>query len=704
MHFLASSGVGAANLGGIPHREIMWNMGLGTHIAMYGLMVVALVIFAVGLRRRILFWKMGKPDSERAGEWGRRLGILICETLLQRKTRRRPLPAIFHSLIFYSFAVLFVTTLIVMMDMDFGTHVFHGPFYLIVSLLADLAGAGLLVGLLVATVRRYGARPKFLPESTRIDGLILGILAFLVLTGFLAEGARIAFHPQGDPWKAYTPVGSLFALFLGGLSPQAGKTIHFGVWWLHALGTFSMIAMIPYTKFFHMLSIPTNQFLSKLEAKGSLRREDIEELFAADDMDEDFTLGVAQGQHLTWKQRLDLQACIECGRCDEICPAWNADQPLSPRKLIEDIRGICEKVYAEQKRKDAEPPDETACTILGHANTVFEDTEFIWHCRTCHGCQSECPAGIEHVDLFVELRRAEVMMEGRLPTDAGKALKTMETQGNPFGSQADRMDLVEKLRIPILKEGEETEVLFWIGCCTTFDPEKHKIAEDMVAIMRTAGVKFAHLGKEETCCGDPARVIGDENLFQSTAKQTVEVLKSRKFEKLLVICPHGYNVFKNEYPQFGGRFNVVHHSELIAEWIESGRIKLTRPVSGTVTYHDPCYLGRYQGLFKAPRVVLRAIPGLKVREMADHHERSFCCGAGGGHYWMDLDKGEGRPYTHRVDQARAAGADTIAVACSFCYQMLIDGTKARDVDEKVKVKDLVNLVRESLESQPTSLD
>lgn len=728
MLFVASSGVTEGLAATAAHREIMWNMGLFTHIAMYALMVVSFVIFGFGLRRRIRFWKMGKPEAERAGDWGKRLWIMIRETFLQNQARNRPLPAVFHSMIFYSFVMLFIATLIVMADMDFGIDIFHGTFYLVISLLADLAGAFLLVGLVIAAVRRYFSKPKFLPETKPVDTWVLAILAFLALTGFLAEGARIAHHPNGDPWRAYTPVGSAFAALVGGLSPAGGRALHFGVWWVHALGTFAMIALIPFTKFFHMLSIPTNQFLRKLEPKGTLARVDIEELFASDDMDEDFTLGVSQGQHLNWKQRLDLDACIHCGRCDEICPAWAVDQPLSPRRLIEDIKEICETAYAAWLKREkaaghaaghggdhgagnaiggaaagatgaaGEDENDAACAILGHEKTVFEDPEFIWHCRTCHACQTVCPAAIEHVDLFVELRRSEVMMEGRLPTDAGKALKTMEAQGNPFGSQAERMDLVEKLEIPVLKAGEETEVLFWIGCATTFDPQKHQIAADMVAIMRAAGIKFAHLGKDEGCCGDPARVLGDENLFQMTAKATVEALKSRTFRHLLVICPHGYNVFKNEYPQFGADLPVIHHTELLAEWIREGRIKLEKPLSGTVTFHDPCYLGRYQGVFDPPRDVLRAIPGLQVREMASHHDRSFCCGAGGGHFWMDIDQGDGRTYSHRVDEAQAAGASTIAVGCAFCYQMLLDGTKARDLDESMAIKDIASLVRESLGS------
>lgn len=672
-------------------RELGWNLGLASIILMYVLALAAFVIFGVGLRKRILFWKRGKPAAEGFRDWGERLWILIRETFFQNQTRRRPWPALFHSLIFYSFLMLFITTLIVMAQMDFHIKIFHGLFYQVISLLADLAGGLLLVGLILAAIRRYGTKPDFLPESKPVDLLVLLLLAFLALTGFIAEGARIHAYPGnaelgypgGDPWKAWTPIGAFFAALLGGLSAQAATRLHFVIWWLHALGTFAFIALVPFTKFFHMLAIPTNQLLAKIAPKGTLQRVDIEALFAADDVDEDFAIGISDGNHLTWKQRLDLSACIECGRCDEACPARAVDQPLSPRRLIEDL-----KTMLESAGDDGVP-------IMGAAETVFADENFIWHCRTCHACQSICPAAIPHVDLFTELRRAEVMMEGRLPNEAAKALKTMEAQGNPFGGQAERMDLVAKLGIPVLAEGEETEILFWIGCTTTFDPEKHAIAADMVAIMRHLGIAHAHLGREETCCGDPARLMGDENLFQTTAKQTVASLGNRTFRRLLVTCPHCYNVLKNEYPQFGGRFEVVHHTQLLAEWIKAGRLKLTEPIPEKVVYHDPCYLGRYQGIFDAPRTVLRAIPGLTLREMSTHHDESDCCGAGGGHYWMDIDTGDGRTYTRRVDQAVAAGAETLGVACAFCYQMLTDGLKMRNLDEQMKLVDIVNLVRRS---------
>lgn len=692
-------------------RELMWNLGAASHVAMYVLMAIAFLIFAWGLRRRIREWKAGKPTDESFAAWGRRALVLARETLLQNRTRGRFLPGLFHSLVFYSFGALFVTTLVVMADMDFGIPIYRGTVYLFFTILSDLAAALLLIGLAIAAARRYIARPRHLPEPKPADAVILGILAFLVLTGLLAEGARMRFHPDGDPWRAYAPIGALFSSMLAGLSPQAGRTLHFLTWWTHALGTFAMIALIPHTKFFHMLAIPANQYLSKQTPTGSLARVDIESLLAKEDAE--FEVGVARCEQLTWKQRLDLDACIECGRCDEVCPAWATGQPLSPRRLIEDLKRMARAPGSPDRRDRAlESPGAGASgaiagsgepaasvpqkPIIGVEGTVFSDPQFIWHCRTCHACQTDCPAAIRHVDLFVELRRAEVMMEGRIPADAGRALRALEAQGNPFGPQAARLEFVERLGIPVVEPGGETEILLWIGCVATYDPEKQKSVEDLVAILRHAGVPFGHLGRDETCCGDPARVLGDENLFQSTAKRTIEALQSRRFKTLLVSCPHGYNAFAHEYPGFGATFPVKHHSQLLAEWLAEGRLRAGERVEERVAYHDPCYLGRYQGLWEPPRRALRSLPGLQLREMRHRMDSSHCCGAGGGHYWMDLDSGDHRPYTRRVDEAVASGAGTIAVGCAFCQQMLVDGLKARDLEERLRVVDLATLVRRSL--------
>jgi Fe-S oxidoreductase len=310
-------------------------------------------------------------------------------------------------------------------------------------------------------------------------------------------------------------------------------------------------------------------------------------------------------------------------------------------------------------------------------------------------CMEVCPAAIDHVDTLIEIRRNEVSMQGRVPSEAARALKMLETHGNPFGAQDNRVDWLRQLEVRMLGEGEECDVLFWIGCATTFDPSKQKIAADLASLFDRCGIDFAVLGQDETCCGDPARVIGREDLFQQVAKATVEALNSRKFRVLLTACPHCYNVLKNEYPQFGGHYNVIHHSEFLHEMLWTGSLTPLRGKSMRAVYHDPCYLGRYQKIYESPREVLKTSPGFDLVEMKSYRDRSMCCGGGGGHYWMDIKKGE-RLNNRRVEQAKEAGADTIITSCAYCMQMLEDSVKMMDLDEKIRVDDIATVVLRSL--------
>jgi Fe-S oxidoreductase len=296
---------------------------------------------------------------------------------------------------------------------------------------------------------------------------------------------------------------------------------------------------------------------------------------------------------------------------------------------------------------------------------------------------------------MVEIRRNEVLMNGRMPTEAARAMRSLETQGNPFGPQGDRDDWIAKLGVRVVGPGESCDVLYWIGCCTTFDPTKQKIATDLAKLLRRCDIDFGVLGHDEKCCGDPARLIGDERLFQDTAKAQVEAINDRKFSVLLVSCPHCYNVLKNEYPQFGGHYNVVHHSEFLHEMIWAGRLQPGLAERRTLVYHDPCYLGRYQKIYDPPREALRALPGCSFEEMDHHASRSLCCGGGGGHFWMDIKKGK-RINNLRVEEAQKAGADTIVTSCAYCLQMLDDSVKLADLDGKIRVADIATVVLESL--------
>jgi Fe-S oxidoreductase/nitrate reductase gamma subunit len=676
-------------------RPIMWN--ISQVWVMYGLLVIALAICAYGIYRRIEFWRQGKNDNERLSDWSKRLKILLREVFFQKQVRNSNYPAIFHSFVFYSFLVLFATTLLVMVEYDvshlFGVqlNIFEGFVYVFFSVASELAGILILVGIAMAAYRRYVSKPVTLPNTVE-DGLVLVLIAVMVVTGYLVEGLRIAVN--GDPWKPLSFAGMGFSFLFKGIGGEAGRSLHAALWWLHTVIALSWIAMIPYTKFFHLLSLPTNAFFSKLKPRGELQRKDIEELMESAE-DDDLQIGLQKADEFTWKQRMDLDTCVSCGRCEEVCPAYLADTVkdyFTPRQLIARLKESLDD-YAEKKKRNEKEDAEVEDIV----NKVF-DEEFVWHCRTCAACVEVCPALIDHVDTLMEVRRNEVLLQGRIPEEAGRALRTYETGGNPFGPQSERVDWIKKANFRVVGAGEKVDVLYWIGCIVSFDPQKQMIAKDLCWLLEKCGIDFGVLGGDEICCGDPARVMGQEMLFQQTAKKQVELLKQREFKTLLTGCPHCYNVLKNEYRQFGGNFNVVHHSEYIRDLIRRGAIKPRIGEEHKYVYHDPCYLGRYQGIYDPAREVLRTIPHSRVLEMKNHREKSLCCGAGGGHYFMDLKRGE-RINNIRVKQAHAAGADTIVTACAYCMHMLQDSVKLLNYDETMRVIDVASLTADSLESE-----
>ncbi len=669
-------------------REIMWNISPAW--LMYVLFVVALGVFAYGMFKRVQFWRNGKADGERLSDWGKRLWLVTKELLLQRRVRGSRFPGFFHSALFYAFMVLVIVTAVVAMDYDFGTNLFTGYLYVILTVAAEVAGVFVLVGVGMATWRRVVVKPESVPNGRWKDTLPLVLLGFIVLTGFLVEGVRMA--TVADPWAMLAPVGYVFSLPFQGISESGGRAVHAGIWWAHLVGAFGWIALIPFTKFAHLISLPTNVFFSKLGPRGALKRVDVLSLMESDEFYEegfDMGMGVDKAADFTWKQRLDFEACIECGRCEDICPATRAGHPFSPRQFVAACKQLVDG--AEGAEGEAANPE-----LIG---TVL-DEDFVWYCRTCSACTEVCPAAIDHVDTIMEVRRTELLMKGRGPADATRALKMLEQRGNPFAPQTERVDWVAELGIPVLAAGDKADVLFWIGCCVSFDPTKQKIAKDFCTLMQRCGIDFGVLGKDERCCGDPARVLGEERLFQQIAQAQVEEIHKREFRVMLTTCPHCYNVLKNEYPQFGATFTVLHHSEFLHEMLWAGELKPTLGVARRIVYQDPCYLGRYQHQYEAPREALKSLPGTTVVEMRDTMEKSLCCGGGGGHYWMDLHSGE-RINNLRVEQARKKGADTIVTACPYCAQMLDDSVKQLNLEESMQVIDIGSLVLASLPAVET---
>jgi len=660
-------------------RQIMWNVPLKW--AIYPLFIISLVALGYGMVRHVGRWRKGVADSDRLSDPGERLLFTVREVLLQVRVRRAGTAGLFHSLFFYAFLVFVVTTSVIGLDYDFGTSIFTGNVYLVLTFMSDLSGLLFLVGLGMAAWRRLVTRPDSL-RSDAGDACALGVLFLIVLTGFLIEGLRIQL--TGDPWAGYSPVGLVTAPLFGGLSEASSRLLHAVIWWIHTLGVMVWIGTIPFTRFAHLLILPLNILFKKNRPAGELKRIDLQALMESDDFDaEGFSIGLQTTADLTWKQRLNLDACVSCGRCDEVCPAREAGFPLSPSWFIAGMKETVDRDDAAAvaaAEKQGEPSE-----IVGNA---FDET-FGWHCRTCRACDEVCPAFVEHVDTQVDIRRSEVNMKGRMPGELEQMLRRMETNGNPFGHQTERARWTASLDAPIIEPGGSCDVLYWVGCLSTFDPAKRQIAQGIIRYLRQTGVNFGILGTGEQCCGDPARIAGEENLFQLTARQQVEELNSRNFRALLTACPHCYNVLKNEYPQFGGNYHVLHHTEYLAA---NGVADLKPDGKGaTVAFHDPCYLGRYQGIYDAPRQVLKRIPGARIVSLEQSEWRSFCCGAGGGHFWMDF-RTDDRINNIRVRQFKDAGVDTIVTACPFCHHMLEDSIKLLNLEAEMAVRDLITMV------------
>ncbi len=664
-------------------REIMWNISYP--LLMYLFFFIALGIFCFGLYRRIRSWKTGRPDAERFYHPIQRLWAMIRSVITQEKVFHWPYAGFSHALIFYSFLFLVLTTLAVFMDHDLGAIEFKGYLYAFFSLFADLAGVLMLIGVALALWRRIVVAPKTL-DTSFADILWLFFLAFIVLSGFITEALRIT--ATRDPMPMLSPAGYLLSSVMSSwVSEDAGKTVHRFAWWLHVLFSFSWMAMIPFTKFFHMAVVPANTFFKKIAPQGELSRTDIVAMMENTDADEEqMNIGIADAGDFTWKRRMDLEACVSCGRCESLCPAFLAGQPLSPKKFILNMRDLLQKSRIPQDKDPGNPG------IVGNAF----DQDFIWLCRTCMACVEICPAYIEHVDALIEIRRNEVLMQGRLPLHGSRMLKTMETSGNPFGPQSGKIKRQTQFDAPVIGRGQSCDVLYWIGCFVSMDPARGKIAADLCRLMKHCHIDFGILGEGERCCGDPARIMGEEYLFQTLAKEQISELDQRKFNSLLVSCPHGYTVLKDEYPQFGGIYPVIHYTEFLYQLMISGKIKFAAGKNRVVAYHDPCYLGRYQHIYSAPRLLLDAVPGIRRCEMTNNKHKSMCCGGGGGHFWMDF-KLSGRIGTLRVEQALEAGADTLVAACPFCLHMLEDAVKMMDAGDRICVMDIAAVLLEALE-------
>jgi len=651
-------------------REIYWNVGHAVVIPMYILSAVAVAVLLWGFWKRLPLYRQGKP-LDRFNRFDERLDSIITAVLGQENVFRVKDGGLPHALFFWGFLTLFIGTLLVMLQADFFTplmqvNILSGKFYEAFSLVLDLAGLLALLMLAGLFIRRFFIRPEGLvivDDDYRVHFLLFAIL----ITGFLIEGARMAATElvQNPDLARYSPVGLVVANALSGYTAATLRTLHKALWWTHLLLVIGFICAIPYTKLRHIFTTSANAFFVPLEPKGSIDTINME-----DESCEQF--GVAKIVDLTWKDIFDADACTSCKRCQDRCPAHRTGKPLSPMKLIQQIGETAES-----------SPDASLI------ETVTEDV--LWACTTCRACQDICPASIEHVNKIMQMRRNLTLMEGSFPGDEVRtAISNIEVNGNPFGlAFAARGDWAEGLDVAIMAENSDVDILYFVGCYASFDNRNRQIAASFIRICNAAGVKVGILGKEEKCCGEPPRKLGNEYLYQMTAAENIELIKGYGVKKIVTTCPHCFNTLARDYRDLGLDIPVEHYSTYLAGMIKEERLQLT-PEKFHFTYHDSCYIGRYMDIYAEPRDLLAKAGGI-IREMAESGEDSFCCSAGGGRIIAE-EKIGGRINVERIKMATATGAPMLVSNCPFCLTMFEDGIKTGGAEGTIIVKDLAEII------------
>ena len=668
--------IGRVVFGNIPDAIVA-----GFYITVTLFIGYAVYLFAI----RVKNWDRGAAETRR-GLWGRRLRELE-RGLSMRSVMERKDTGLMHAMIYYGFIVLFLGTVTLELDHIAPTSLkfLEGAFYQWYSLILDAFGLVFLAGLAWAAIRRWWVRPwRARTKSKPEDALILGLLAFLGISGFAVEGARIALvgRPAFETW-------SFVGYPLSGLMPQASAaSIHLALWVTHAVAFLSFLVVLPTTKLRHMFTSPLNMALAPRERPKGAMREMPNLLEMTDELE---MVGASKVAEFTWKQLLDTDACTICGRCTSVCPANATGKPLDPREIVLKLG----EVAAATASPRITMPVGLDAEITVSSDSVFEriTAEELWACTSCRACDEVCPVDIEILDKILDMRRFLTLMEGEFPAGLGNTFISLENSSNPYGmSQQNRADWTASLDFEVKRLGEPgvtAEYLYWVGCAGSFDDRNKKVTVSTARLLHEAGVDFAILGPMELCTGDPARRAGNEFVFQQLALQNIQTLDDLGVRKVVTQCPHCFNTIANEYPQFGGSYEVVHHSQLLMDLLADGRITPKGPSDQRITYHDPCYLGRHNDVFIAPRDVLSSVAGELV-EMPRCGTGSFCCGAGGSRMWMEEHDGK-KVNIERTEEAISTGADVIATGCPFCYVMLDDGVKELG-NEEVVVQDLAMLL------------
>ncbi|MBL1218380.1 MAG: 4Fe-4S dicluster domain-containing protein [Planctomycetes bacterium] len=669
------------------------------------LLVVSLGVFAYSARRRWLLMTIGStPGPDDIADPDRRMGLMMRLAFGQQRLRRYQPAGFAHMAIFFGFLVLLLRSLILFArgfttDPDFGYWLFdHGSALgNVYGLIKDIYIVLVVVGALIFLYLRLVNKTKRMTQSSEAVGILV-IIVVMMIADVLYDGAVTVQRAGGADitFSIWEPLGTLAAL---GVMQHVGESantflMHCG-FWAHVVLVLLFLNMLPFTKHFHVITAIPNVYLADLKPAGKLRT--IDDLEGRVEREE--TLGVRRIDQLGWKAILDLYSCTECGRCTDQCPANRTGKKLSPKQLTINLRNF---LYQHEPLliRQADNGDDKAAHRVDLVPAVI-DEESLWACTTCGACETECPVLIGYVDTIVDLRRHLVMERGEYPAPLQEAYTGLEVTGSPYSVDASqRLEWAEGLDVPVRSEienGDDLEVLLWVGCAPAADERSRNTARAVAQLLNAAGVKWAVLGPEEQCTGDVARRSGNEYLFQILAQANIEVLNGYGTKRILTICPHCFNTLKHEYPDFGGSYEVLHHTEYLARLVTEGRLKITQPVEDqSVVYHDSCYLGRYNDIYDSPRDLLRKVPGLTVLEANASRDRGMCCGAGGGQMFKEEEQGSERVNIARTEQLLATGAGTIATACPFCTRMLSDGLNEKERAEDVSQRDIAEILLEAV--------
>ncbi len=654
--------------------------------------IAAFSFLFYNLKKKYDFMMLGQKENRfdnMPARYDNVLRLVFGQTKLLRETSA----GIIHFLIFWGFVIFLFAVVESILQGFFPSFSFEflGPVFTYISLAQDTLALFLFIAILAALYRRFIKKVARLQgdEKEKRDALIiLGLILVVVITMFGQGAALIGKEGAAHLAKyEFRPFSQFLAGLLFGEGGSSGAAVVYEIfWWLHILTIFVFMNYLPYSKHFHVFTSIPNVYFNKIgKEKYALKKVNLE-----DENTEQF--GAADFEHLSWKQILDGYSCTECGRCTAACPANNTGKALSPKRIMEMIRHRTEEKAPIIIKK--EENQEILEKTLVHNYITDEE---IWACTTCNACVYECPVANEHIDSIVDFRRNLVLMESSFPAELNPVFKNLETNFSPWAfNPQDRANWAEGMEVKTMADDPNCEYLFWVGCAGSFDARYQKVTKALAKLMQIANIDFRILGIEEKCNGDTARRLGNEYLAQSLMQENVETLNNYNVKKIVTACPHCFHSLKNEYPQFGGNFEVVHHSELIADLIKNGNLKLKNGVKkNVVTYHDSCYLGRYNDIIDQPRAILESVKGVELVEMERNKDKGFCCGAGGGRMFLEELEGT-RINVNRTEEAVKTKAETIASACPFCMTMMTDGLKTLEKADSVEVKDIAEIVLENL--------